>query len=150
MYFDPACTCNQYKSIPKMSYCAPAEANVPLTTGLPINLEMRGEMSTLPTGVLPLIWGQCIFQKLSTLWVWGSREAFNQVTRDPLIMQSKERQGSGENVNFLSLYFSPIRVDNHLFENVLLSYLWWWHIHYEYSSSSAIYPDKYWCDLGYI
>lgn len=38
-----------------MSYRAPTETNVPLNTGLPINLEMRGEMSTLPTGVLPLI-----------------------------------------------------------------------------------------------
>lgn len=66
-----------------MSYGAPAETKVPLNTGLSINPEMRGEMSTPPTGVLPLISGWCIFQKLSTLRVLGGREDFSQVTRDP-------------------------------------------------------------------
>lgn len=66
-----------------MSYSAPTETAVPLNTGLPINPEMRGEMSTPPTGVLPLISGWCVFQKLSTLWVLGGREDFSQVTREP-------------------------------------------------------------------
>lgn len=31
-------------------------------------------------------------------------------------MQSKDRSEGGENVNFLSLYFFPISVDNHISE----------------------------------
>lgn len=66
-----------------MSYGAPTEMKVPLNTGLPINPEMRGEMSTPPTGVPPLISEWCIFQKLGTLWVLWGREDFSQVTGDP-------------------------------------------------------------------
>lgn len=40
-------------------------------------------------------------------------------------MQNKDRPGGGENVNFLCLYFFPISVDNHISENVFLSYIGW-------------------------
>lgn len=66
-----------------MSYSVLTETKVPLNTGLPINPEMRGGMSSPPTGILPLISGWCILQKLGVLQALGGREDFSQVTTDP-------------------------------------------------------------------